>query len=113
MIRTLKEHRITSGLLAIAAALVATGGIWAITALSGRGPIIVHFNDLQGITASGGLGSIYFAAITGVLAVILNGLLAFALEERGLAFFGRLTVVLTLVFAVLLFIAFTAIISVN
>lgn len=113
MIKILRERRVATGLLIIAAALVLTGGIWAISALSGRGPVIIHFNDLQGITASGGLGSIYFAAIIGVLAVILNGLLAFALEDRGLVFFGRLTAVLTLALAVLLFIAFTAIISVN
>jgi hypothetical protein len=44
--------------------------------------------------------------------VVINGFLAMALEKRSLLF-GKLTAVLTLVFAVLLFMAFAVIISVN
>ncbi len=114
MFQKAKKYRLVSGLLAISAFLTVAGFAWAMAVFSGsRTPLVLHFNDLQGITAFGGIGMMVFAEIFGLIVVLVNGILAFALEGRNLPFFGKLTAILTLAFAVLLFIAFAAILSVN
>ncbi len=114
MFKKAKKYKLVSGLLLASALLILAGFAWAMAALAGsRTPLILHFNDLQGITAFGGVGVMVFAGIFGLAVVLMNGILAFALERRNLPFFGKLTAILTLVFAVLLFIAFAAILSVN
>lgn len=78
----------------------------------GELPLIIHFNDLEGITAVGTPTSLAFMAALGTAVVVINSLIALELEERD-RFLGKLTAAVTLVFAVLLFIAFAAIINVN
>lgn len=113
MLERFKKHKLVSGLLAASAIFILAGFVWAIAVLgSTSGPLLLHFNDLQGITAASNVGIIVFMGIFGVVVLFLNGFSALELEERS-PFFGKLTAVLTLVFAVLLFIAFAAIISVN
>jgi hypothetical protein len=113
MLETIKKHKMVCGLIAASAAFVFAGFLWAII-FFGRtsGPFILHFNDLAGITMVGKMGIIVFAGIFGIAVVLLNGVLALEFDERNL-FFGKLAAVLTLVFAILLFIAFAAILSVN
>ena len=99
-------------------ALALGGGLWAYLALSaaaGSGPaapLILHYDDLSGITAVGGIGTVSFAAVFGVLAVLVNFLVALELDARDW-FLGKFTAGATLVFAILLFIGFAAIIGVN
>jgi hypothetical protein len=113
MFEEIKKYKLVSGFLAASAVFVVAGFIWAFVALQRmNGPHILHFDELRGITAVGGAGVIIFAGIFGMAVVIINGFLAMALEKRSVLF-GKLTAVLTLVFAILLFIAFAAIISVN
>jgi hypothetical protein len=72
----------------------------------------VHFNDMQGIVTASGRDVIVFMGIFGIAVVLLNGSIAFEFEERN-TFFVKLIAIVTVAFAVLLFIAFTAILSVN
>jgi hypothetical protein len=113
MLEQIKKHKLASGLLLTSAAVVLAGFAWAMASL-GEMPnsLVLHFNDLRGITAVGGMGVIVFGGIFGIVVVFVNGCLALELEERN-PFFGTLIAVLTLVFAILLFIAFATIISVN
>lgn len=113
MLEKIRKHKLISGLLSVSAVLVLAGFSWALISLWGiKGSLITHFNDTQGITAAGGMDTLVFAGIFGIAVVFLNGSLALEFDERS-TFFGRLTAVLTLVFAILLFIAFAAILSVN
>lgn len=98
-----------------ALAFAAGGWLWAYFALRGataQTPLILHFNDLSGITAVGGMGSITFMGILGVVVALLNFFVALELDGRD-RFLGKLAAAATLVFAALLFIAFAAIINVN
>lgn len=100
-------------MFAVAAIFILAGFIRAMILLEKTSsPFIVHFNDMQGITTASGLGIVVFMGIFGVAVVLLNGSIAFEFEERN-TFFGKLIAIVTLAFAALLFIAFTAILSVN
>ena len=113
MLEKIKKHKAVSGLLAASAVLVVAGFVRALVLFGGvAGPFVLHFNDLQGITATGSAGAIVFAGLFGIAVILLNGSLALEFEERN-TFFGRLIAIVTFVFAVLLFIAFTSILSVN
>lgn len=102
-------------MLNVLAVLFVLGGFfWAYFALAaaGPGPFILHFNDIDGITGIGGLGTIVFMGLFGLLVTLMN--FAIALEfERHDAFFGKFLSALSLAFAVLLFIGFASIIGVN
>jgi len=113
MLEKIKRHRLISVLLILSLILVAGGFFWAWFSLGRTGsPIIVHFDDLYGITTTTGRGIIVFAGIFGLAMVLVNASLAFEFEERS-SLFGKLTAILTLALAILLFIAFAAILSVN
>lgn len=75
-------------------------------------PLILHYNDLLGVTAVGGIGVVAFMGIFGAAAVLLNFFVALELDARD-RFLGKLAAAATLVFAALLFIAFAAIMNVN
>ncbi len=108
------RYRTVSAISFFSIILVLGGGIWAIAALAatGSGPFIVHFDDLSGITSVGGLAPIIFMGVIGLIVTVMNFFIALELESRD-RFLGKLTVAGTLIFAVLLFIAFAAIINVN
>jgi hypothetical protein len=113
MLERIKRNKLVSGLIAASAAFILGGFAWAMASFdAAKGPFILHFNDLAGITSAGGTAIVVFAGIFGIAVVLVNGCLAFEFAERN-AFFGKLTAILTLVFAILLFIAFAAILSVN
>lgn len=119
MWRKIIRARAVSAISLAAMCFAAGGWIWAYVALrhaagtAGQGtPLILHFNDLSGITAVGGIGTITFMGILGVAVVTLNSLVALELSGRD-RFLAKLAAVATLVFAALLFVAFAAIISVN
>lgn len=114
MFRKISKHRIVSiqGLLAVAIVLGGFG--WSYFALRGipSGPFILHFNDVSGITRVGGTELFSFMGAFGVLVTLMNFFIALELDSRD-RFFGKYLAFISLVFAVLLFIAFGAIISVN
>ncbi|MGB7957327.1 MAG: hypothetical protein WCF77_00585 [Minisyncoccia bacterium] len=113
MFKEIKKHKLVSGLIAASAAFVLGGFVWAMMSLEKiTGPLILHFDDLAGIAAVGGIGTIMFGGVFGIVVVFINGFLAIEFEKRN-PLFGKLIAILTLVFAILLFIAFAAILSVN
>lgn len=114
MIQKILRHRAIS-LVSLASLLLAGGGfIWAYVALSKitGSPLVLHFDDIAGITSVGGSGSLVFMGALGLVIVLMNFAIALELEERD-RFLGRMVTGITFVFAALLFISFAAIINVN
>ncbi len=114
MIEKIKKYRLVS-LLSLASLSFAAGGFfWAVAALGGNssGPFIVHFNDMAGITSIGSFGTIVVMGILGIAIVVINFFVAIELEARD-AVLGTIVAVMTLIIAILLFLAFAAIIKVN
>jgi hypothetical protein len=114
MFKKITKHRMVSmfGIPAIVIALAGFG--WSYFSLRGipNGAFILHFNDVSGITRVGGTEIFSFMGIFGVLVTVMNFIIALEFDARD-RFFGKYLAFATLVFAVLLFIAFWAIISVN
>ena len=103
------------GIMSFAALALAAGGwLWAHFALRdiATTPLILHFDDLSGITAVGGPATLTFMGFLGMIVIVMNYLIALELEVRD-RFLGKLIAAVTLVFALLLFIAFAAIVNVN
>ncbi len=75
-------------------------------------PLIVHFNNALGINQIGGLKDLAAVAVFGLVALIFDFLLSLELDERD-PFLGKLTAAVGLFLAILIFIGFSAIISVN
>jgi hypothetical protein len=75
-------------------------------------PLILHFSTYTGINQIGRLGDLLTFGITAIVIVGINTMLAFALKDRALIL-SRLIALVTIFLAVLLFIGFMAIISVN
>lgn len=113
MIEKIKKYRVVSLLSLASFALVAGGFFWMLGALgSARGPLILHFNDMQGITSIGTLGDLLWMGGIGIAIVVINFFIALDLEARNRVL-GKIVAALTLAMAVLLFLAFAAIINVN
>ncbi len=115
MLKRIAQFKVLGIVFFLALGLVVGGWFWAYTALHGltvNTPLILHFNDLEGITAVGTLGVITFMGILGTVVVILNAIIVLELEARD-RFLGKLTAAVTFIFAVLLFIGFAVIIRVN
>lgn len=114
MIKKIVKYPLVS-LLSLASMLLVLGGsIWAYAAIlsNGSAPYILHFDDVNGITAVGGVWNLVFMGVLGILIVLLNFFLALELEARD-KILGKMVAGLTLVIAILLFIGFVAILSVN
>lgn len=109
------RHKTVSALSVAALLFVWGGAVWSRIVLhpvSEQSPLIVHFNDLEGITSAGTSAILVFVAVLGTAIVLMNFAIALALDERD-RFLGKLTAAITLVLAILLFISFAAIINVN
>jgi len=108
------KHKLVSILSLASLCFVLGGFFWAYFDLrnAGSGPFIIHFNDVNGITSVGGLGTIVFMGIFGIVVVLMNSWIALEFEMKE-AFFGKLLAALTLVLAVLLFVGFASIMAVN
>ena len=114
MLKKILRHK-TVSLVSLGSLLLVAGGCaWAWVALGGvtGSPLILHFDDIQGITAVGGPGSLIFIGCLGVAVVLMNFVIGLELEERDKVL-GKIAVGITFIFAVLLFISFAAIINVN
>lgn len=114
MLNKFLNYKFVSIVSAVSILLVIGGFLWAYFALRaiGMGPLILHFNDIDGITTVGGIGQIVSMGIFGIVVTIMDTVIALEFESRN-AFFGKLVAMMTLLFAILLFIGFAAIISVN
>ena len=112
-----QKHRLVV-LLSSAAVLFVLGGfIWAYltlrhVVLTGGTLLILHFNSIDGITNIGGLNKIVFIGVFGLLVTVMNFFIALEFDTRD-RFFGKFIASATLVFGILLFIAFTAIMNAN
>jgi len=103
------------GAACLAAIAIALGGfLWAYFGLRGAVgvPLVVHFNDMNGITDVGDLRDIASIGILGIIVTVVDFFIAMELEERDL-FLGKVVAVASVFFAVLLFIAFAAILGIN
>jgi hypothetical protein len=114
MIEKIKKYRLVS-LLSLASFVFAAGGfIWAFCALNAMraGPLILHFNDMAGITSIGSFDRLLAMGILGMAIVVINFFVAIELEARD-GVLGKIIAAMTFAMAVLLFLAFAAIIKVN
>ncbi len=114
MIKKIKKYRLVSLLSLASLAFTAGGFFWAIGTLSGAssGPLILHFNDIDGITAIGSFSGMLLMGILGIAIIMINFFVALELEERD-GVLGKIVAAMTLAMAILLFFAFAAIINVN
>ena len=113
MFRNILRHKLISSIFLPSFLLVLGGTLWAYFALRGIGqPLILHFNDLAGITQIGSALSFLGVGTLGILGVGVNFILALELEARD-RFFAKLLAAATLFMSALLFISFAAIIGVN
>lgn len=113
MIRNWRKHKSLAFFFALSLAFVLGGALWAYFALRGFSePFVLHFDDIIGITQIGGVEALAAAGFVGTIIVAINAVLAMELEQRE-RFLGRMIAGATLLFALLLFMGFAAIISVN
>ena len=114
MIEKIKKYRLVS-LFSVVSLAFAVGGFFLVfDALGGAasGSFILHFNDMQGITSIGSFGDVLWMGVLGVVIVVINFFIALDLEARDNVL-GKIVAVMTFVMAILLFLAFAAIIKVN
>lgn len=114
MVKKILRHKVVSGFFLTSLSLVLGGSLWAYFSLRGVSgvPLILHFDDIGGITSVGSLGTLVFMGVFGIIVVMLNFFIALEFEERD-RFLGKAAAAVTFIFALLLFIAFAAIINVN
>lgn len=120
MIKKIARHRLISALSFLSFLLVAGGFFWGYGKLSGEamvwnggaGPFILHFNILNGITATGDFSGMVLMGVLGAVIIILNFFTGIALEERDRTLSWTVAGA-TLAMAVLLFLSFVAILNVN
>lgn len=106
------EHKLRTAVFAAALSFVLAAWAWAWLALRhATPPLITHFNN-AGMVRLGSMRDLTRAAVTGLLVVIFNFFVALELDERD-RFWGLFIAVVTLLFAVLLFMSFAAIIGAN
>jgi hypothetical protein len=111
MIEKIKKYRLVGLLSLVSLAFAAGGFFWALGSET-SGPFILHFNDMAGITSIGSFGNLLWMGILGIAIIVINFFIALDLEARDNVL-GKIVAVMTLVMAVLLFLAFAAIIKVN
>lgn len=114
MVKKILQHRAVSILSFLSFCFTLGGMLWAWISLAGiNTPVyIVHFNDMNGITEVGGLGTIVAIGVFGILIAMANTFIAYELEERD-PFLGKFLAGAGLAVSILLFIAFAAILNVN
>ncbi|MBI5220857.1 MAG: hypothetical protein HY978_03430 [Candidatus Liptonbacteria bacterium] len=113
MLNKVIRHPLIGALCALALMVTLGGWMWVYLTLRGIGqPLILHFNPLVGINQVGNVWNLARIAGLGVTVIVVNYLIALELDER-YPFVGKLLASGALVFALLLFVAFAAIIAVN
>ncbi len=113
MIKKILKFRTTSLIFLTSLLFVLGATLWAYFTLRNlAGLIILHFNNFSGITQIGDVSNLVLAGIGAMAVVIINFFIALELEERD-KFLGQLAAAATILFSLLTFIGFAAIISVN
>lgn len=113
LFRRILRQRVLSAAFAVAGTLIAGGGLWAYFALREvEQVLIIHFNNYARINQIGSLLDLSIIGMWGIVMVGVNFVLALELNEKDW-FWGKFLAAATLFMAVLLFIAFAAIVSVN
>lgn len=114
MIKKILRYRAVSATSFAAIAFVLGGFLFAYFDLRriGVGPLILHFDDIEGVTSVGSLRTVVFVGVLGLMTTIMNFFIALELEARD-RFLGKIAAAVTLIIAILLFIAFLAIVNVN
>jgi hypothetical protein len=113
MLKKITGQKLVSILCVISLIFVVGGLVWfAVVSYSIAGPLVLHFNSVVGVTQVGDFGMVVGVGFLAVLIVLLNSIIAVELAARD-RFLGIFTAGTNLAFAVLLFIATAAIISVN
>ncbi len=107
------EHKMVNSIFLFSFLLVFFG--WAIAYFSLRKvyqPLVLHFSDAAGINQIGGLGDLSAVAVFAIVSLVFDLLLSIELDKRD-PFLGKVTAAAGFFIAVLIFIGFSAIISVN
>ena len=114
ILKKIINHKAVSAACLGAIAVALGGFLWGYFKLWSMrgGPLVLHFNDISGITEIGNLQDIVSLGILGIAITVINFFIAMELEERD-RFLGKMVAVGSGFFAVLLFIAFAAILSIN
>ena len=113
MFKRIIKFKLVSGLFAASFAFVAGGAFWSYFALRNSSELVIlHFSNIAGITQMGSISNLVYFGIGAAIIVITNFLIALELEERDM-FLSKITAAGTLLFGILIFIGFAAIISVN
>ena len=109
----LRRYRIVTAAGAASVLLVLIAWGWAYNALRGISqPLIIHFTKATGITQIGHFSFLSGVAVASLVGICVNIALAYALEERN-GFLAKFIAGATLFLAILIFVGFAAIISVN
>lgn len=107
------KHKIISSAFLVSFLLVTIGFVRAyFTLRSVSQPLIIHFNNALGINQIGGLWDLAAVAVFGLVSLGFDFLLSIELDERD-PFLGKITAAAGLFLSILIFIGFSAIISVN
>lgn len=113
MFKKFVRHKTISVIFILSAVFILGGSLWAYFSLRNVGqPLVLHFNDLAGITQIGSPAAFLAVGFIALLAILFDFILAVELESRD-RFLSRLLAVGALFLSVLLFIGYAAIISVN
>ena len=113
ILKKILEHKIVSSVFLLGFLLIVGGWVKAYFALKSISqPLIVHFNNAVGINQIGGLGDLSAVAVFGLVSLAFDFLLSIELDQRD-PFLGTITAAAGLFLSILIFIGFSAIISVN
>ncbi|MDO8664203.1 MAG: hypothetical protein Q7K44_01480 [Candidatus Liptonbacteria bacterium] len=107
------EHKIVSLVFLLGFLLIIGGWLKVYVALREVSqPLIVHFNNAVGINQTGNLKDLAAVGIFGLVALALDFFVSIELDERD-PFLGKITAAAGFFLASLIFIGFSAIMSVN
>src|SRR6266404_5585293 len=106
MLKKILKFKLVSVLFSASFILIAGGMLWTYRALHGTsGPLILHFNNIHGITQIRGYGELMEFGATGLVVVFINFIVALELEARD-RFLSKFVAAATLLFGILLFLGF-------
>lgn len=107
------SHIFSSVASLVALAMILGGWVWAYFALHKvPEPLVLHFAAPLGVTQAGPFAVLSEVGAFAFIVALINTWISFELEERG-RFLGKLLAAGTLVFGLLIFLGFIAIINAN
>ena len=113
MLRKVTSNKWVGGAFAVSFALIIGSWLWAWFTLKGISQsLILHYNSFAGINQSGTVAELSAVSVMAFVALVVNSSIAFELQHRN-RFLALVLAVGSILFSLLIFIAFTAIIRVN